>query len=55
MLYIYRGLNSYLYYFGVPGYNHSIMGPQTLFDLYCAMCLNMENSFKIMKNSTIAL
>ena len=37
----YRGLNSYLYYFGVPYYNYSLMGPNTLFELlrplyYCA-------------------
>ena len=27
----YRGLNHYQYYFGVPYYNDSIMGPKTLF------------------------
>ena len=27
----YRGLNSYQYYYEVPDYNYSIMGPKTLF------------------------
>ena len=27
----YRGLNNYLYYFGGPYYNCSIVGPKTLF------------------------
>ena len=36
----YRGLNNYRYYFGVPYYTYSLMGPKTLFyvlrPLYCA-------------------
>ena len=28
-----RGLENYLYYFGVPYYNYGIMGPKTLFSL----------------------
>ena len=27
----YRGLNSCLYFLGVPYYDHGIMGPETLF------------------------